>query len=164
MKKEVKKTTKRKVSPKEKTVTPKKTKREKVTVEKTITKFNKTSFGKFVKLCFCVSIILILIALILLVFELYVAVKGLSFEEYSSYFKLADLLIDKGGFILLISFMCYAFAMPSVTNKDTKKKKDENTFIVAFKSPAVHAVIIMLMTFYLIYVCYEIGLIVGNMF
>ena len=50
-----------------------------------------------------------------------------------------------------------------IADKDTKKKKDETTFIVAFKSPAVHAVIIMLMTFYLIYVCYEIGLIIGNM-
>ena len=39
MKKEVKKTTKRKVSPKEKNVTTKKTRKEKVTVEKTITKF-----------------------------------------------------------------------------------------------------------------------------
>ncbi len=164
MKKEVKKTTKRKVSPKEKNVTIKKTRKEKVTVEKTITKFNKTNFGKFVKLCFCVSIILILIALVLLAFELYVAAKGLNVEEYVAYFKLADLLMDKGGFILLISFMCYAFAMPTVVNKDTKKKKDENTFIVAFKSPAVHAVIIMLMTFYLIYVCYEIGLIIGKMF
>lgn len=164
MKKEVKKTTKRKVSPKEKTVATKKTRKEKVTVEKTITKFNKTNFGKFVKLCFNVSIILILIALVLLAFELYVAAKGLNFEDYAAYFKLADLLMDKGGFILLISFMCYAFAMPSVVNKDTKKKKDENTFVLAFKSPAVHAVIIMLMTFYLIYVCYEIGLIVGNMF
>ena len=164
MKKEVKKTTKRKVSPKEKNVTTKKTRKEKVTVEKTITKFNKTNFGKFVKLCFCVSIILILIALVLLAFELYVAAKGLNVEEYVAYFKLADLLMDKGGFILLISFMCYAFAMPTVVNKDTKKKKDENTFIVAFKSPAVHAVIIMLMTFYLIYVCYEIGLIIGKMF
>ena len=164
MKKEVKKTTKRKVSPKEKNITIKKTRKEKVTVEKTITKFNKTNFGKFVKLCFCISIILILIALVLLAFELYVAAKGLNVEEYGAYFKLADLLMDKGGFILLISFMCYAFAMPTVVNKDTKKKKDENTFIVAFESPAVHAVIIMLMTFYLIYVCYEIGLIIGNMF
>lgn len=163
MKKEVKKTTKRKVSPKEKTTT-KKVKNEKITVEETITKFNKTNFGKFVKLCFTVSIILILIALILLAFELYVAAKGLNFEDYASYFKLADLLMDKGGFILLISFMCYAFAMPSVVKKETKRKRNESTFITAFKSPAVHAVIVMLMTFYLIYVCYEIGLIVGNMF
>ena len=165
MKKEEKKIVKRKVSSNEKKSSnkkiTKKPRRETLTVEKSITKFNKTNFGRFIKICFTVSIILIHSALVLLAFELYVAAKGLSYNEYEVYFKLADLFIDKGGFILLISFMCYAFGMPSLVNKENKNKKNENSFVVAFRSPALHAVIIMLMTFYLIYVCYEIGLIFG---
>lgn len=164
MKKETKKTTSTKAKKTTTKKTTKKPAREKVTVEKTITKINKTNFGKFVKLCLSVSLVLIVIAIILLAFELYVSVKGMNASDYAGYFQLADLLIDKGGFILLISIMCYAFAMPSTVVKESNKKGSVNTFTAAFKSPAVHAVIVMLMTFYLIYVCYEIGFIFGSMF